>query len=398
MNLLFICSRLPYPPNRGDSIRVFHFQKYLSELGVKITVLSPCYDKKERQIIEYYKKEIPVSLYTSIQKNIYPKYLKGLLKGQTLTLSHFFNEKISNQFKHYLKEQFYDAIICTNCVNAEYIIQNKKLIDEHTKVIIDHMDLDSDKWQQYANRSSAIKKWIYLRESKLIRNLEKEIPFVSDFSLFTSKKEVELYKPFTPSPNKLKVISNGIDTKYFTTPPKSLNSKQTTFLFTGVMDYFPNEQAVIWFVEDVWPKVLQFLPEAKFYIAGMNPTKKVKRLSKVKGVYVTGFVDDIRVYYEMSDIYVAPLKIARGIQNKILEAFASNKPVISTSNSIQGIECIENEHVLIAETSEEFINQIKSLLKSKRLRENLMANAQSLIREKYSWKAQTQKLYDLIAN
>ena len=171
-------------------------------------------------------------------------------------------------------------------------------------------------------------------------------------------------------------------------------NRDPVFIFTGVMDYRPNVDAVIWFTKHVWPRVIRSHPESRFIIAGMNPAPAIMALAKGKGIEITGFVDDILPYYHQSDFFVAPLRIARGVQNKILQAFSCGLPVISTSMGAEGIEYIEGKHILIADTPDDFFNRIEMLVNDGELTRSLKDNAMQLVKEHYSWEA---KLVDLLA-
>lgn len=162
------------------------------------------------------------------------------------------------------------------------------------------------------------------------------------------------------------------------------------------MDYKPNIDAVVWFVENCWQTIIAHFPQAKFVIAGMNPVKEVELLAQFKGIDVTGFVDDILPYYQTADIFVAPFRLARGVQNKVLQAFSCALPVISTPMGAEGINCVADKSILLASTPSEFVEQVCRLVSDKELNKRIGAEALHLIQQDYSWEGQLAPLNNFL--
>ena len=228
---------------------------------------------------------------------------------------------------------------------AQYL---KKNHPSHVK-IIDFVDVDSEKWRQYSAKHSGLMKFIYAREGRKLLDFEKQIAADFDCSLFVSKNEAALFKKLAPDfSHKVHHYSNGVDTAYFSPDIKLDNPYQAhgeqarIMVFTGAMDYWANQEAVIWFAEQIFPKIKQQVKDACFYIVGSNPSEKIKQLSKQNGIVVTGRVDDIRPYIAYAKLVLAPLRIARGIQNKVLEAMAMSRPVVATHAAMDGIENVDH--------------------------------------------------------
>jgi sugar transferase (PEP-CTERM/EpsH1 system associated) len=281
---------------------------------------------------------------------------------------------------------------------AEYIYKSRVFnqLIKKPQLLMDFMDLDSDKWRQYAETSNWPMKWVYQREAQILSDYENKVTHDFDTSFFIADAEVELFKSRVKSSGKVLTMGNGMDTDSFVPAASSPKNNAPVMLFTGVMDYKPNIDAVVWFVEHVWQEILQEYPEARFIIAGMNPSSNVKSLEKISGIEVTGFVDDILPYYHQSDYFVAPFRLARGVQNKVLQGFACGLPVISTPMGAEGIDCTKNIDILIASTADEFLSCIKNLDSNFEFRENIRANALTLIHEKYSWEGKLQVLDDVL--
>ena len=159
-----------------------------------------------------------------------------------------------------------------------------------------------------------------------------------------------------------------------------------TLLFTGVMDYRPNVDAVLWFVENCWEKLREQHPGIEFIVAGMNPSTEIVRLKKMAGITVTGFVEDILPYYHRADIFVAPFRLARGVQNKVLQAFACGLPVVASPLGAEGINCKHMEHICLAQTPEDYMDSIRALLSDKGMSDAIGSKALQLIQCEFSWR------------
>jgi sugar transferase (PEP-CTERM/EpsH1 system associated) len=263
---------------------------------------------------------------------------------------------------------------------------------------MDFMDLDSDKWRQYAQRSKFPMNVVYKREAKLVARYERKIAEGFDACFFITDTETNLFKKACPNAENIFSVENGLDTDTFKPSLQEKNIQAPVFLFTGVMDYAPNVDAVIWFVDNVWQSIISRWPDAQFYIAGMNPSDKVQALEKIDGIHVTGFVEDILPYFDKATIFVAPFRIARGVQNKVLQAFACGIPVISTDMGAEGIRCQDGESILHANAPSEFIDHITTLTQNQATYSQLSNNALEIIKQHYSWDGMLQPFELIIKN
>jgi sugar transferase (PEP-CTERM/EpsH1 system associated) len=269
---------------------------------------------------------------------------------------------------------------------AEYIFKSHVIkAQQSPSLLMDFMDLDSDKWRQYADSAYVPMKWVYQREAKLIAIFEQQVSQRFDACFFITETEKALFSKTIGVADNIFAVENGIDTDMFKPALHKELSDHPVLLFTGVMDYAPNVDAVIWFVENVWQQVLDKWPMAQFYIAGMSPSEKVKALSNKQGVEVTGYVDDILPFFDKATIFVGPFRIARGVQNKVLQAFACGVPVVSTSMGAEGIRCEDGHSILLAKTPEDFMMQLTRLSEDKTLRENISNKALDIIKNFYAW-------------
>ena len=400
MNILVIAQRIPYPANKGEKIRSFNQAKFLADLGHQIDVFAPIEDNAE---IAYANQLNQLTNFSCNYSTLSTKPLRllfGLLKNESLSVANFYCQALQQQIDNALHNRQYDAILCTSSAVAKYIFNSKAFTNLNTKplLLMDYMDLDSDKWQQYADKTTWPMKLIYQREAKLISEYEQKIQQYFDACFFIADAEVALFKANSPTPNinNVYTLGNGLNTEEFYPADSAPNNAAPKFIFTGVMDYKPNVDAVVWFVENCWQLILQQYPNAEFIIAGMNPNAAVMHLKKYHGITITGFVDEILPYYHQADYFVAPFRLARGVQNKVLQAFACGLPVISTPMGAEGIDCVDGEHILLANTPEDFLQQVQQLEKEASLKQTIKDNALALIHNHYSWHGKLAPLKALL--
>lgn len=399
--IIVLAQRVPYPPNKGEKIRTYSQVKYLAERGNKLTVMSPVDTEDDtNNAIKLSRDLAEVSAQVFDIKGRKLKLLKGLFTGSALSVENFYCHQLQESFDKTLQTTEVDAVICTSSAMAKYIF-NSQIINElenKPKLIMDFMDLDSDKWQQYQHASPFPMSYIYHREHKLIAAYERRIAATFDTCYLISDKEVDLFNRKISNADNVHTLGNGLNPIEFYPANQPPQNSAPVFIFTGVMDYKPNVDAVVWFVEQCWQQIIQHYPDAKFIIAGMNPNSAVNELKKHKGITVTGFVDDILPYYHSADYFVAPFRLARGVQNKILQAFACGLPVISTSMGAEGIDCCDNEQILIANTADKFLKQIRRLEMDSQLKAHIKSSALELISQKYSWSGKLAPLGQELEN
>jgi len=398
LKIIYLSHRIPFPADKGEKIRTFHQLKYLVSKGYDITVFSPVSDDNEIQFAKALAKELPLRVQTSQLGAAWLRKIKGLLNQQALSVSHFHTANLARQLEAAVRHTPPDAIVCTSSAMAGYVepLIQQKIIPASCRLLMDYIDLDSDKWQQYASKAHWPMRWLYQREAKLIAEAELSAHSAFDHCFFISENETNLFCARGAATAKVSVLANGIDTGEFYSSHKALNNQAPVFLFTGVMDYLPNEDAVLWFVKSCWQQVLQQWPEARFIIAGMQPSQKIQQLARIEGITVTGYVNDILPYYHQADIFIAPFRLARGVQNKILQAMACGIPVITTTLGAEGIACRHGEHLLLADDEQEILSQITAVLTNPDLYSALQQAGPALIQEKYSWEGALQALPALL--
>ncbi len=399
MDLLFLSQRVPFPPNKGEKIRTFHQIDYLSKQH-EIAVFTPAASPKEVKYFQQLARKY-CSLGGSTAPTSKTKLLKGLIQNKPLSVANFYSVTLQRQFDERLAQGDIDAIVCTASSMAEYIFRSKSLRNltikgEQPKLVMDFMDLDSDKWAQYQKLKPFPLSLIYQRERYLLQKYERRIYDAFDASLFISKDEIALFARELNNADKLHCIANGIDTNLYTPGETAQTDAPPILLFTGVMDYLPNEDAVIWFAEAMLPAIRRSIPNVQFVIAGMNPSKAVLRLAEHPGVVVTGFVEDIMPYYHDATVFVAPFRLARGVQNKVLQAFACGLPTLMTPMGNEGIDANNGTECMLASNPKEFIDGALTLLNDPALRLQIGTNARQKAINDFSWSAQLSKLEALL--
>jgi sugar transferase (PEP-CTERM/EpsH1 system associated) len=402
LKFLIVCQRVPFPPNKGEKLRTFHQIKYLLDLGHKVSICCPLDNSADLVSIDKLKSRYEISVISCPLPFKLLRLALGFLTGKPLSVANFYISILQQKFDRYLADNHFDAIFCTSSSMSEYVFNSgylKSLKSTSTPahlLFMDFMDLDSDKWSQYASTAKWPMNWVYRRESRLLGLYETRVEREFDASFFISQAEVDLFRVRFGSAEKIHVLGNGIDGDYFMPPAVDPNNGAPVFIFTGVMDYKPNIDAVTWVVDNAWQQIVDLYPGARFIIAGMTPTANILALAKSPGIEVTGFVDDILPYFHQAGYFLAPLRIARGVQNKVLQAFACGLPVIATNMGAEGIDYTDGEDILLANTPDEFIEQIKVLHSDAELRQRIKTNALALIRNRYSWDGQLKPLDTII--
>lgn len=368
--LLFLCHRIPFPPNKGDKIRSFNILKKLSEY---YDVHLGCFidDPFDKQYVATLAKYCVAVFHLDQHKTLAKiKGLTGFITNQPITLPYYFDKRMQQWTNRTLAEHNISKVFIYSSSMAQYVQGKGGQRDEYESLerVIDFVDVDSDKWRQYANKKTGIAKWFFNREYKLLAKEENSISAQFTHSLFVSADEAQLFRDSQPQAQQAKVhgLLNGVDVNFFNPKAKFSEERlvpQVPFIsFTGAMDYWANVDAVLWFVEHVWPSVLAKQPDAVFCIVGGNPSGEVSALAKNKGIVVTGRVHDVRPFIEQAQCVVAPLQIARGIQNKVLEAMSLNKAIVVTTMAMAGINAQQSDGVIITDDSNAYAQACLALL------------------------------------
>lgn len=397
MNILFLTQRIPYPPNKGDKIRSYNEIKYLAKkhrtyLG---TILDHPSDKRYVAHLRQFCQDIH-----AVYFNKRLKLFKSVFQHKPFSVCNFYHGSLQRFVDATLALKKIEAVICFSSSMAEYVFNTPRYREGRlngVKLIMDYIDLDSDKWGQYATYSGFPRRLVYRLEQKRLAQYEIAINQAFDESVFVTDREVAVFKQSHPGANGALAIPNGLSTDYFKTKPILPHNAQPVLVFTGVMDYFANEDGVIWFCQHILNRIKQSFPTVQFYIVGMKPTRAVRKLANLQGVTVTGYMNDIREYYWRADVCVIPLRIARGLQNKVLEAMATGNAVVATSNASQGIICRDDHDIVIADDEQSFADSVIALLRDPKRRDRIACNAVANIYRHYNWQENLRQFDRLLA-
>ncbi len=406
MKILYLSHRIPYPPNKGDKIRSFNEVKYLSashEIHLACLVDHPDDLKYEADLKAYCEKVCVVRL-SPLRAKV--KSLIALGLNRPLSVGYFYSRTLQSTINQWIAENAYDAVICFSSPMAEYLFlsplwQGRRRSGRKPVLIMDFCDVDSDKWRQYAEQTRFPLNMVYQVEHRKLLEYEKKVNQAYDHSFFSSPREAELFCRLSPESKNVTFISNGVDCDYFSSecfPGEGKGAKRQgmMLMFAGAMNYYANIDGVRWFCEEIFPAIRSRHPETRFSIVGSNPSPQVRNLAKSDEIVVTGFVEDIRGYYDDADICVIPLRIARGVQNKVLEAMSMGKPVISSSAAIQGISATPGEHLLVADTPQAFTDSLTTLMENESLRREFGTRARAFVLAHHDWVMNMGKLDSLL--
>ena len=336
--LLFLCHRLPYPPNKGDKIRSFHLLKHLST-RYKIYLGTFIDDPVDRQYVptvaSYCEQLLALTITPRLRR---VASLRGLLSGEALGLPYYRDARMREWVAQIWQQVQPRKVLVYSSTMAQYIEGARYAT---ARRVVDFVDVDSEKWRAYAAEQRWPMAWSYGREARLLRRYEQRIAAEVDASVFVSAAEAQVFRDFAGvAPETIHAADNGVDSEYFAPDPNLPNPyprAAPVVVFTGAMDYWANVDAVSWFARDILPLVHAQMPTVEFWIVGARPTPAVRQLAGLAQVSVTGSVADIRPYLQHAALAVAPLRIARGVQNKVLEALAMGKTVVGTPAAFEGL-------------------------------------------------------------
>ncbi len=389
--LLYLVHRIPYPPNKGDKIRSFHWLKGLSEkyeihLG---TFIDDENDWQYVKQLDQYCKTVYIEKLEPPKAKI--KSLKGGLTGEPLTIPYYASIKMQQWVNQTTEKEDIKNILVFSSSMAQFV-DKPRFSNCHR--VVDFVDMDSDKWMQYAEKKQWPMSWVYRREAKTLLDYEKRIAKKFDKSLFVSSKEADFFsEKLNDNSVQVDYVNNGVDTAYFH-HDKGLSNpydrQDKVIVFTGAMDYWANVDAVTWFADEVFPEIKKQLPSSRFIIVGSKPTQEVLSLQTREGITVTGFVEDVRPYIQYADVAVAPMRIARGIQNKVLEAMSMSKVVIASDQGLEGINAQPGKDVIHATTRQQWVDQTVHIIDQ--ANKSMEKNARDCVLNHYSWHSNIIKL------
>lgn len=390
MKILFVCHRFPYPPNRGGKIRPFNVINHFHQNGheVHVASLSRATDETEAahgiapHCTKYYVEQV----------NPIMAWIRMLLRLPLPTpssMGYFYSPRLKKRIQQLLSDHQYDLIF-VHCSSVAQYVEDV----ENVPKIIDFGDMDSQKWLIYAKTRTFPLTLGYFWEGKKMERAEKILADKFDLASCTTRMELSTLDEFGTA-RQTDWFPNGVNLDFF--EPSAEPYDPDMLGFVGRMDYYPNQEAMIRFCRNVLPLLQTKRPATKLQIIGASPSKNILALGQLPGVTVTGSVPDVRPFALKSAVSIAPLKIARGTQNKILESMAMGLPVVASTEACKGVDAIPGEHILAADTPDEYVDHILRLLESPE-RRSLLANAgRERALSNHNWPASMQEVDRIVS-
>ncbi|MGK2911950.1 MAG: TIGR03087 family PEP-CTERM/XrtA system glycosyltransferase [Sphingobium sp.] len=393
--ILFLCHRIPFPPDRGDKIRSFNLLRKLTEIA---PVHVGCFadDERDMSFRPALREIAATQRVLRRSRSRVAGGLRGLARGQPLLISLFDSPELHRWVRQVLAERPIRALVAYSAQMAQFV----PLLPADTRFVMDFVDFDSAKYAAYGAEQSGLMGWINRREGRKLLAFERSVALRADVSTFVSEAEAAMFRDATGAgTDRVRALENGVALDYFD-PDASFvpiaRASGPLIVFTGQMDYRPNIEAVESFVRTSLPAILAERPDARFAIVGRAPSKAVQALATLPGVIVTGGVEDVRGWLAAADVVVAPLRIARGIQNKVLEAMAMARPVVASHQAAEGIDASHGAHLLVAQDAAEEAAMVLSLLANPDRAGALGRAARARMIERYEWDRTLAALPELV--
>ncbi|MEA3388934.1 TIGR03087 family PEP-CTERM/XrtA system glycosyltransferase [Sphingobium sp. CCH11-B1] len=385
-DILFLCHRIPYPPDRGDKIRSYHLLKRLTELA---PVHVGCFadDARDMGFAADMAADTASQCVLMRNRSKLAAGIAGLVRRQPMLVSLFDDRQLHRWVANTLARHPVRAVVAYSAQMAHFVPH----LPSHVRFLMDFVDFDSAKYAAYGESGSGPMAWVNRREGRALFDFERLTAARADVSAFVSEAEAALFRKASGfGPDRIVAIENGVALDYFdpAAPFDRVDKGDGPLLvFTGQMDYRPNIEAVESFARDTLPIVREAYPDARFAIVGRNPSPAVQALATLPGVIVTGSVPDVRGWLAAADVVVAPLRIARGIQNKVLEAMAMARPVVASPQAAEGIDAQNGAHLLVAADAPNEAAAIVALLADRTYAAKLGAAGRNRMEQRYRWSA-----------
>jgi sugar transferase (PEP-CTERM/EpsH1 system associated) len=379
LKVVFLSQRVPYPPDRGDRITTCHFLRHLLERGAQVRLGCFAEDARDDEGVARLARDVAAVAAPRLRRKLARfTSLRGLVSGEALTLPFFRNTELQRTVQHWIASDAPDLIYVYSSSMAQYALDARGPVR-----LMQFAELDSDKWRQYAAERGRATRWVYEREARRLLEFERRVARSFDVSCVVSEVERELFRARIPDVDPV-VLPNGVDVEHFVSAGDGAREPQTV-IFTGVMDYAPNVDGVLWFVRHCWPAVRARFAAARLLIVGSRPLPACRALHGRDGIEVTGRVPQTPPWFDRATVAIAPLRLARGVQNKVLEAMSMGLPVVATPQAAQGLGAVARDVLRVASDAEATVEAIGGLLADPAAARTLGARAAAFVRSHYRW-------------
>lgn len=390
MNILYLCHRFPFPPKRGGKIRPFNMIRHLSAAGHRVTVCSLV--RAEDEGVEGQGIAPHCEAFEMARVHNPVQFLRMIVRLPLTTpssMGFFYSPALRARVDALLASRRWDLIF-VHCSSVAQYVEHVQDIPK----ILDFGDMDSQKWLEYANYKPFPLSLGYRLEGYKMLAAEKRLARRFDICTATTRAEWETLDGYGTGAA-TDWFPNGVDAEFFSPGEQAYDADTVSFI--GRMDYYPNQECMARFCAEVWPLVRAQRPEMKLLIIGADPSPQMRQLGELPGVTVTGSVPDVRPYVRKSAVMVAPLAIARGTQNKILEAMAMGVPVITSSCAAGGVDAEDGAHLLVADTPQQIVAAILRVAGDAQERERLARAGRERMLSHHAWPRSMQRLDGIIA-
>lgn len=386
MNVLYLVHRMPYPPNKGDKVRSYHLLRHLA--AKHRVFLGSFVDDPDDEVHAGTLRQWCADLHLA---RLHPRSarlhsLPALLGDEPLTLRYYRDAGLADWVRRTAAQQPLDAVV----VFSSSMVQYADLAGG-VPVLVDFVDVDSAKWTQYADHHRWPMSWVYRREGERLLAYERAAAARVAHSFFATEQEAALFRRLAPEcAGRVGWFGNGVDADHFAPDPSRASpfaADELAVVFTGAMDYWPNVDAVTWFAREMLPRLRERRPALRFHVVGRNPAPAVQALAG-DAVRVTGTVPDVRPYLQHAAVVVAPLRLARGIQNKVLEAMAMARPVVATAGCAQPIAAQPGTELVPAADATDFVREVDALVADPARAAAVGAAGRAHVLRAHSWPAQ----------
>lgn len=388
MKILYVCHRFPFPPKRGGKIRPFNMIRHLSQ-NHEVTVCSLARSEAEAEEgrgIAPHCARFEMAVVSNPVQTL--RMVARLPTPVPSSMGYFYSPELAAKVDDLLAKERFDLIF-VHCSSVAQYVEKVRGIPK----ILDFGDMDSQKWLEYVNyKAFPLNMGYWLEGTKLVRE-EKRLARQFDLCTATTRAEWETLESYRTGVSS-DWFPNGVDAGFF--KPDGEGYDPETISFIGRMDYYPNQEAMFRFCDEVWPLLRSKRPAMKLLIVGADPIPAVQKLGERPGITVTGSVPDVRPFILRSAAMVAPLNIARGTQNKILEAMAMGVPVVSSRIAAGGVDAVSGEHFLVADTAEEYAQAISSIVDNPAERARLAQSGRDRMLSHHAWPRSMERLDAII--
>ena len=388
--VLYLTHRVPYPPDKGDRIRNYHVLRELAKRGrIWLACLAdePVPDATRTALAELCER---VEIVSVSGKRRWLRAGTSAVIGGSLTEGAFREPALEAVIRKWLAEAGFAAAVVSASSLAPYLRRNGL---EAISGVVDLVDVDSQKWFDFAASAKPPKRWLYKMEGRRVRKLEQRLAETAKAVTIISRAECDVFDSFT-RPGRGTVATNGVDLDYFRPQPDTPTVPACAFV--GAMDYLPNIDGAVWFTTEIWPRIRAKYPTAEFRVIGRKPAPAVAKLAELPGVVVTGSVPDVRPFVATAAVAVCPIRIARGLQNKVLEAMAMAKPTVAAPAAIAALGVTVGTHLLSPTTADEWVRDVGELFGDAARREKLGTAAREYVEGHHHWDRCLKPLMDAV--